>query len=96
MCIKEKRLVEIPSELAYGKEGVDGIPGDSNLMFNVELADIWNPADSVQIEDLEKNPCENPVIDGDFLRYHYEGKFIQDNPEAVEQYQFWQLIPYKL
>jgi FK506-binding protein 9/10 len=27
MCIREKRLVEIPAHLAYGDEGVDGIPG---------------------------------------------------------------------
>ena len=50
MCLREKRLVEIPSELAYGEHGVDGIPGGADLMFNVELVDIWNPADGTVTE----------------------------------------------
>ena len=42
--------MEIPSELAYGEHGVDGIPGGADLMFNVELVDIWNPADGTVTE----------------------------------------------
>ena len=52
MCVREKRLVEIPADLAYGDEGVDGIPGGATLFFNVELADLWNPADEIAIDDL--------------------------------------------
>ena len=55
MCVREKRLVEIPSDLAYGKEGVDGIPGDSDLFFNVELQDIWNPSDGIKIDNIKQN-----------------------------------------
>ena len=33
MCIKEKRLVEIPAHLAYGDDGVDGIPGMLKIHF---------------------------------------------------------------
>ena len=43
-------MVEIPSELAYGEHGVDGIPGGADLMFNVELVDIWNPSDGTVTE----------------------------------------------
>ena len=27
MCVRERRLVKIPARLAYGEEGVEGIPG---------------------------------------------------------------------
>ena len=75
MCVREKRLVEIPASLAYGDEGVDGIPGGATLMFNVELADLWNPADEIETEDLILNEerCTVPVEAGDYVRYHYNG-----------------------
>ena len=75
MCVREKRLVEIPAELAYGEEGVDGIPGGATIMFNVELADLWNPADEIAIDDLNLSEprCEDPVAVGDYVRYHYNG-----------------------
>lgn len=41
MCIGEKRKLIVPPNLAYGEEGVgDKIPGDSTLVFRVELLDI--------------------------------------------------------
>ena len=75
MCVREKRLVEIPASLAYGDEGVDGIPGGASLMFNVELADLWNPADETVTEDVSLNEerCTDPVEVGDYVRYHYTG-----------------------
>lgn len=40
MLVGEIRRLWIPSELGYGAEGVDGIPADSNLFFDVELVAI--------------------------------------------------------
>ncbi len=34
------RRLWIPAELAYGSEGVEGIPPDSNLYFDVEVVAI--------------------------------------------------------
>merc|ERR1712071_435862 len=45
MCIREKRRLTIPPQLAYGSAGVGGvIPGDATLKFDVELLAI-NRAD---------------------------------------------------
>lgn len=41
MCIGEKRKLNIPPHLAYGKRGAGGvIPPDASLTFTVELVGI--------------------------------------------------------
>ena len=43
MCVGEKRRLKIPSHLGYGASGSPPkIPGDSRLIFTVELLDIEN------------------------------------------------------
>lgn len=40
MCEGERRILKIPSDLAYGHRGAgDDIPPDSPLMFEVETVD---------------------------------------------------------
>jgi peptidylprolyl isomerase len=36
----EKRLIVLPPELAYGERGVGDIPGNSFLVFELELVQI--------------------------------------------------------
>ncbi|KAH9484848.1 FK506-binding protein 2 [Psilocybe cubensis] len=41
MCVKEKRTLTIPSDLAYGSRGFGSIiPANSALVFTVELVDL--------------------------------------------------------
>ena len=50
--------------------------GGAPILFTVELDDIWNPADKETFEVTSRGPndCEfGPVLDGDFVRYHYNG-----------------------
>jgi FKBP-type peptidyl-prolyl cis-trans isomerase len=40
MKVGEKRKLTIPSDLAYGVNGSGSIPGDTNLIFEIELLEI--------------------------------------------------------
>ncbi len=40
MKVGEKRVLEIPSSMAYGEYGVGSIPGNAGLVFEVELLEI--------------------------------------------------------
>jgi len=40
MCVGETRRVRIPSHLAYGEDGTNGIPPHSTLMFDIELMEM--------------------------------------------------------
>ena len=52
MRVGEKRLLDIPAELAYGDRAVGSIPANSPLMFEVELlatsSELTNPNNSSQ------------------------------------------------
>ncbi|XP_043922782.1 peptidyl-prolyl cis-trans isomerase FKBP14 [Protopterus annectens] len=55
MCIREKRKLTVPPDLAYGKEGKGKIPPESTLVFDIELMEIRNGPrshDSFQEMDL--------------------------------------------
>ena len=40
MKVGGKRTVLIPSELGYGSRGTDGVPGNSGLVFDIELVEV--------------------------------------------------------
>uniref|UniRef100_A0A8C7HFW9 peptidylprolyl isomerase n=1 Tax=Oncorhynchus kisutch TaxID=8019 RepID=A0A8C7HFW9_ONCKI len=75
MCVNERRLVTIPPQLAYGKEGYgDVIPSDAILNFDVLLLDVWNADDGVQSETYyTPENCSRKVEVSDYVRYHYNG-----------------------
>uniref|UniRef100_A0A8K9VD36 peptidylprolyl isomerase n=1 Tax=Oncorhynchus mykiss TaxID=8022 RepID=A0A8K9VD36_ONCMY len=78
MCVNERRLVTIPPQLAYGKEGYgDVIPSDAILHFDVLLLDVWNPDDGVQSETYyTPENCSRKVEVSDYVRYHYNGTLL--------------------
>uniref|UniRef100_A0A8C3KDH4 peptidylprolyl isomerase n=1 Tax=Calidris pygmaea TaxID=425635 RepID=A0A8C3KDH4_9CHAR len=78
MCVNERRLVMIPPKLAYGSEGVAGvIPPNAVLHFDVLLIDLWNSEDEVQVQTYFKpEKCPRTVQVSDFVRYHYNGTFL--------------------
>ncbi|XP_035408470.1 peptidyl-prolyl cis-trans isomerase FKBP9 isoform X2 [Cygnus atratus] len=78
MCVNERRFVKIPPKLAYGNEGVSGvIPPNAVLHFDVLLIDLWNSEDEVQVQTYFKpEKCTRTVQVSDFVRYHYNGTFL--------------------
>ncbi|XP_027531450.1 peptidyl-prolyl cis-trans isomerase FKBP9 isoform X1 [Neopelma chrysocephalum] len=78
MCVNERRFVKIPPKLAYGSEGVPGvIPPNAVLHFDVLLIDLWNSEDEVQVQTYFKpEKCPRTVQVSDFVRYHYNGTFL--------------------
>ncbi|KAI5621545.1 peptidyl-prolyl cis-trans isomerase FKBP9 precursor, partial [Silurus asotus] len=78
MCVNERRLVKIPPQLAYGKDGYgDIIPADSILHFDVLLLDIWNTEDKVQVKTYYMpEKCGRTVQVSDYVRYHYNGTLL--------------------
>ena len=40
-CVGEKRRIIIPPSLAYGSSGVDGIPPDSTIAFEIDIFEIY-------------------------------------------------------
>ena len=44
MRVGETAVLSVPSELAYGPQGVDAIPGNAALQFEVELLEIKQKA----------------------------------------------------
>lgn len=56
-----------------GKE----IPSQATLVFDVLLVDIHNPKDNVTIDDqVVPESCTRRTIVGDYVRYHYNGSFL--------------------
>lgn len=46
-------------------------------MFDVLLVDIYNPKDNISIEQqLVPESCTRRSVAGDYMRYHYNGTFL--------------------
>lgn len=53
------------------------IPPNSVLHFDVLLVDLWNSEDEVQVQTYFKpEKCPRTVQVSDFVRYHYNGTFL--------------------
>jgi len=53
------------------------IPPNAVLHFDVLLIDLWNSEDEVQVETYFKpEKCTRRVQVSDFVRYHYNGTFL--------------------
>jgi len=77
-CVGEKRRIIIPPSLAYGSSGVDGIPPDSTIAFEIDIFEIYLKGGYYR-RRLEKTiqkagDCDRKrVHTGDRVVYHYVG-----------------------
>uniref|UniRef100_A0A672G0V9 peptidylprolyl isomerase n=1 Tax=Salarias fasciatus TaxID=181472 RepID=A0A672G0V9_SALFA len=78
MCVGEIRNIVIPPFKAYGEKGSGTeIPSQATLVYDVMLVDIHNPKDNITIEQqLVPESCTRKSVVGDYIRYHYNGTFL--------------------
>lgn len=56
-----------------GKE----IPPHATVIYDILLVDLHNPKDDITVEIQEiPEPCTRKTIIGDYIRYHYNGTFL--------------------
>ncbi|KAJ8364551.1 hypothetical protein SKAU_G00133820 [Synaphobranchus kaupii] len=82
MCVGEKRNIIIPPFLAYGEKGYGTeIPPHASLTFDVLLVDLHNPKDDIVVDnEVVPESCSRKSVVGDFIRYHYNGTFLDGTP----------------
>jgi FK506-binding protein 9/10 len=67
MCVGEKIELTCPPHLAYGEHGTATIPGNSTLIFEVELVKIHDVVvENTVIRKMEK--CPRKSKKGDILK----------------------------
>ncbi|XP_063072238.1 peptidyl-prolyl cis-trans isomerase FKBP10-like [Engraulis encrasicolus] len=78
MCVGERRSLTIPPFNAYGEKGYGlNVPPHATLQFSIQLEDLHNPKDKVTVETLLlPATCPRRSQSGDFMRYHYNGTFL--------------------
>lgn len=78
MCVREIRNIIIPPFKAYGEKGSGSeIPPQATLVFDVLLVDLHNPKDNIIIEEQTvPETCTRRTVVGDYIRYHYNGTFL--------------------
>lgn len=88
MRVGGRRTLYVPADQAYGSSGRPGIPGDSDLVFVVDLLSVREPvtkADEPEVELPDDAPDElvtddlvegdgAEVVEGAFVELHYVGK----------------------
>ncbi|KAK3559920.1 hypothetical protein QTP86_026944 [Hemibagrus guttatus] len=93
MCVGEIRNFVIPPFLAFGEKGYEEqvnnhligrsgkeIPPHATVIYDVLLVDLHNRKDDITVEIQEiPEPCTRKTIIGDYIRYHYNGTFLNGN-----------------
>ncbi|XP_072523040.1 peptidyl-prolyl cis-trans isomerase FKBP10 [Salminus brasiliensis] len=78
MCVGEIRHFVIPPFLAFGEKGFGKeIPPHATVVYDLLLEDLHNPKDDITVEIQEvPEPCTRRSVAGDYIRYHYNGTFL--------------------
>ena len=65
MCVGEKRILKCPPHLAYGVKGNAAVPGETKLIFEIELVSI---SPEINVKNLVvKTECEKRTKKEDHL-----------------------------
>ena len=77
MKVGGKRVLQIPSELGYGKDGAGPIPANATLIFEIEMLRVQKADYKPMIEIQEiKDGTGKGAEEGDQIEVHYTGTFL--------------------
>ena len=82
-----RRVIAVPAALAFGERGSQGIPPNSDMLFDVHLLEVKKPPKQTSVEGIE------PVTTDSGLKYwdikEGEGESPQDNSSVTVHYTGW-------
>lgn len=78
MKVGGKRVILVPPSLGYGERGLGNrIPGNANLVFEVELLRVDKPGQRGRVDITDERPGEGRAArNGDTVELHYTGTFL--------------------
>ena len=82
-----RRVIAVPAALAFGERGSQGIPPNSDMLFDVHLLEVKKPPQQTSIEGIEPVTSESGLKSWDIKKG--EGESPTDKSKVTVHYTGW-------